>query len=63
MTLDEPKENDVFFEELSIPFVIEKSVQEKLSGVYIDYRNTWMGKSLVISGKSNAPGMNNACFS
>lgn len=62
MTLDEPKENDTFYEEQSIPFVVEKSAQEKLSNVYIDYRNTWMGKSLVISGRSNSPGMNNACF-
>jgi len=62
LTLDEPKEDDTFYKERSIPFVIEKSAQEMLSNVSIDYRHTWMGKSLVISGKSKGPGVNNACF-
>lgn len=61
LTLDEPAENDAFYEESSLPFVLEKSLFEKLAKVKIDYRNTWMGKSLVISGVSKFPGSENAC--
>lgn len=61
LTLDEPAENDVFYEESSLPFILEKSLFNKLTKIKIDYRNTWMGKSLVISGVSNFPGNENAC--
>jgi len=61
LTLDEPTEKDTVQEENSIPFLIDKTLLEKIAKVNIDYRRTWMGQGLVVNGKSKFPGIRNSC--
>jgi Fe-S cluster assembly iron-binding protein IscA len=49
MALDEPKENDLKFEQEGLTFVIDKQLANFLPPhITIGYRNNWLGRGLFI---------------
>lgn len=61
LVLDEPSDNDDYYQENSLKFIMGKNISQKFSEVHIDYRDSFLGKGFLIKATSNGYLNNDSC--
>ena len=56
MALDEPKENDLTFEESGFKFIVDSDLAANMGILEIDYSTKWYSRGFVISASNFAGG-------